>query len=316
MGTWSELPFCNDSILNDIGGLECSECELQNIENVLTEHESYLGNYELGALILDSSVGTHYICDRNKLKSMIDLVNISMKDWICHENDDFHESSEALLTFCATPIEYRKQLVNRVLERFSLYQRNNIFNSFLECWFDPEDYIKLYNDLWKKLKTLQMNQDYSNAIVINPKILDKYIIISRFFNEYCDDPGIIDEYLDSIEDNSIVVYDKKDEYSYIVSNRKSNLKATLPANRIELLRQNNKIYTPNSKVQTPNSKLQVVITNVIRKSNKIVGYTISDRTGAKKNVYADELKNTIRNNKVEVINYTLTSDNRLMPRKR
>lgn len=309
MGTWSELPFCNDSILNAIGGLACSDCQLQYIENVLTEHESYLGNYELGALILDSSVGTHYICDRNKLKSMIDIVNISVKDGVCHENDDFHESSEALLTFCATPIEYRKQLVNRVLEKFSLYQRNNVFSSFLECWGDPEDYRKSYNDLWKKLKALQMNQNYSNAIVINPKILDRYVTISGFFNEYCDNPGIIDEYLDSIEDNSIVVYDKKDEYSYIVSNRKSNLKATLPANRIELLRQNNKIYTPNSKVQ-------VAITNVIRKSNKIVGYTISDKNGVKRNVYADDLKNTIRNNKVEVINYKLTSDNRLMPRKR
>ena len=309
MGTWSELPFCNDSILNDIGGLDWSDCQLQNIEHVLTEYERYLGNYELGALILDSSVGTHYICDRNKLKSMVDLVTISTKDWICHENDDFHESSEALLTFCATPIEYRKQLVNRVLEKFNLYQRNNIFNSFLECWIDREAYRKSYNDLWKKLKALQINQDYSNAIVINPKILKKYIIISGFFNENCDNPCIIEDYLDYIEDNSIVVYNKKDEYSYIVSNRKSNLKATLPANRIELLRENNKIYTPNS-------KLQVVVTNVIRKSNKIVGYTISDKTGAKRNVYADDLKNTIRNNKVEVINYTLTSDNRLMPRKR
>lgn len=42
---------------------------------------------------------------------MIDLVNISVKDWLYHENDDFCESREALLTFCATSIEYRKQLL-------------------------------------------------------------------------------------------------------------------------------------------------------------------------------------------------------------
>ena len=166
------------------------------------------------------------------------------------------------------------------------------------------------------MEALQINQNYSNAIVIDPEIFDKYVTISGFFSSYCEDPGVIDEYLDLIEDNSIVVHGK-DEYGYIVSNRKSNLKTTLPDDRIELLRQNNKIYTPNNKTSNKTSnKLQVIVTNVIRKSNKIVGYTISDRTGAQMNVYADVLKNKIRNSKVEVINYTLTSDNRLMPNKR
>lgn len=45
MGAWDERPFCNDSILNDIGGLNYSKSELQNIENVLVEYEHYLGNY-------------------------------------------------------------------------------------------------------------------------------------------------------------------------------------------------------------------------------------------------------------------------------
>lgn len=309
MGAWSEGPFCNDSILNDIGGLTYSECETQAIEKVLEEYESYLGNYELAALILDSSVGTHYICDRDTLKSLIDTINISVKDRVSHKNDNFYESREALLTFCTTSIEYRKQLVNKVLNKFNVYKKHNIYEQFLDSWIDPEPYRKLYSTIWRQLGTLQRNQNYSNAVVIDTDVFDKYVTIDGFFNEDCDDPGIIDEYLDLIEDNSIVVYGKKDEYSYIVSNRKSNLKVTLPANRIELLRQHNKICTVNN-------KLQVTVTNVIRKSNKIVGYTISDRKGDQRNVWADALKNAIRSNKVEVINYILTSDNRLMPSKK
>lgn len=48
------------------------------------------------------------------------------------------------------------------------------------------------------------------------------------------------------------------------------------------------------------------------KNNKIIGYTIKDNEGKVLNIYADALKEHIRNNVVNVTNLTLTSDNRLV----
>ena len=49
-----------------------------------------------------------------------------------------------------------------------------------------------------------------------------------------------------------------------------------------------------------------------KKNNKIYGYRLQDSQGNIKDVYADQLKNAIRNQQIQVINLTLTSDNRLV----
>jgi len=54
------------------------------------------------------------------------------------------------------------------------------------------------------------------------------------------------------------------------------------------------------------------IEKVRDKNNRVIGYTLIDQSGNKLNIKSDALKNAIRNNKVEVINLTLTSDNRLI----
>jgi len=48
------------------------------------------------------------------------------------------------------------------------------------------------------------------------------------------------------------------------------------------------------------------------KNNRIIGYTLLDQSGNKLNIKSDALKNAIRNNKIEVLNLTLTSDDRLI----
>lgn len=54
------------------------------------------------------------------------------------------------------------------------------------------------------------------------------------------------------------------------------------------------------------------LTKIRDKHNKIVGYTIMDKGSKTINIKADELKQLIKEGKVEVINLTLTSDNRLV----
>ena len=322
MGAWGERPLCNDGIYNAIGGLWYSHEEIKVIEGAYNEWRNYLGNYEVAALLLDSTVGTHYICDRETLKALVNIIKLSVKDRIYYNDDSFFESYETLLSFCSTPIEYRKQLVDKLLHLFDYYNKDCIYKQFISNWNDPEPYRKYYNAVWKKLKMLKLNQNYSNAVVIEPNVWDKYITIYRFFNPRYEDIDVINKYLAIVEDNSIIVQGlAKDENYDIISTINSASAVELPKQRIEWLEQHNKIYRPkvqkntnkNTDKDTNTGKLQVVIINTIRKSNKILGYTIKDRTGAQKNVYADALKGAIRSGTVEVINYTLTADNRLVP---
>jgi len=51
------------------------------------------------------------------------------------------------------------------------------------------------------------------------------------------------------------------------------------------------------------------------KNNRIIGYTLLDQSGNKLTIKSDALKNAIRNNKIEVINLVLTSDDRLIDNK-
>ena len=48
------------------------------------------------------------------------------------------------------------------------------------------------------------------------------------------------------------------------------------------------------------------------KQGKIIGYTLKDQNGQLANFYADALKDHIRNQRIDVVNLTLTSDNRLV----
>lgn len=60
--------------------------------------------------------------------------------------------------------------------------------------------------------------------------------------------------------------------------------------------------------------IQVKITEVSRdKNNKITGYIIVDKDGKTRGVESSKLKQAIADKKIECINYTLSSDNRLIP---
>jgi len=58
--------------------------------------------------------------------------------------------------------------------------------------------------------------------------------------------------------------------------------------------------------------LKVKCIQKFKKNNKIYGYRLQDAQGNTKDVYAEQLKQAIRNQQITVINLTLTSDNRLM----
>ena len=58
--------------------------------------------------------------------------------------------------------------------------------------------------------------------------------------------------------------------------------------------------------------IQATCIQKFKKNNKIYGYQLQDSQGNTKDVYADQLKQAIRNNQITIINLTLTSDNRLI----
>lgn len=58
--------------------------------------------------------------------------------------------------------------------------------------------------------------------------------------------------------------------------------------------------------------IQATCIQKFKKNNKIYGYRLQDAQGNTMNVYADQLKTAIANKQIEIINLTLTSDNRLV----
>jgi len=57
------------------------------------------------------------------------------------------------------------------------------------------------------------------------------------------------------------------------------------------------------------------IEKVRDKNNRVIGYILIDQLGNKLKIKSGDLKNAIRNNKIEVLNLALTSDNRLIDSK-
>lgn len=329
MGAWSEYPLCNDYVLDDLGTLRNTNDTRNKIEHVLHTTDRYLGNFEVGGLLLDSCIGTTYICSKNGIKKQLNIIKASVKDNIMHYdeegNDGFCESIESLVAFCALPIEYRKKLLNELLRLFELYSKNGVYNNDLSSWVDPSGRSKIYMQMWGQLAKLNETQDFSKAIVINKDAFDKFCIIYRFFDYYSDTCGNTEKYLSLLPDNSIKVHGinkKMSEYSarYDISSGDSPLKGLIGKDKLDILISHNKVVN-SSNVNKPSSVptsniLQVVITDIIKKATKTVGYNIKDRQGNQRYVPAEILKNAVRNNKVDVINYTLTSDNRFTPSKR
>lgn len=58
--------------------------------------------------------------------------------------------------------------------------------------------------------------------------------------------------------------------------------------------------------------VELLITDVIRRNNKIEGYQILNKSGETATISSKQLKDSIHNNNVKLLNYKLTSDNRLI----
>lgn len=329
MGAWSEYPLCNDYVLDDLGSLRNTNDTRNVVERVLYNKDGYLGNFEIGGLLLDSCIGTTYVCNKNGINKQLNIIKASVKDNIMHYDEEgnsgFCESIESLIAFCSLPIEYRKKLLTEVLKLFELYNKNGVYKKDLSIWVDQSRRSKIYMQVWGQLTKLQETQDFSKAIVINKDAFDKFCIIYRFFEYYTDTCGNTENYLSLLPDNSIKVHGinkKMSEYStrYDISSGDSPLKGLIGKDKLEILISNNKVIT-NDNINKPSKAttvgaLQVIITDVIKKSTTTIGYNIKDRQGNQRYVPADVLKNAVRNNKVDVLNYTLTSDNRFTPSKR
>lgn len=62
MGCWGNSPFCNDEVLDDLGGYTDARYELGKLERAI-HSERYNGPFEVAALILDTFKGFHEMHD-------------------------------------------------------------------------------------------------------------------------------------------------------------------------------------------------------------------------------------------------------------
>ena len=58
--------------------------------------------------------------------------------------------------------------------------------------------------------------------------------------------------------------------------------------------------------------IKAICIQKFKKNNRIYGYRLQDSQGNTKDVYADQLKQAIKNQQINIINLTLPSDNRLI----
>ena len=61
--------------------------------------------------------------------------------------------------------------------------------------------------------------------------------------------------------------------------------------------------------------MEAEVIKVYRKNNKIIGYKIQDDLGNNRNIEANALKKAIKEEKINLTNYKLTSSNRLIKRR-
>ena len=67
--------------------------------------------------------------------------------------------------------------------------------------------------------------------------------------------------------------------------------------------------------KTGKSMLYARVTQIFRDKSKIIGYEIQTANNETKHITSEQLKTAIRQNKILLTNYKLTSDNRLIKSK-
>ena len=300
MGAWSEQPLGNDAILDDLYDF--------NIDRILNETDYYFGAYELGALVLDSLTDTEYAITAKQKSGLLKAINLILKINMIPDNlgdlDNYwSESTKAFLKIISMSIKDRMTLAKRIV---NFAEKNN------NRWID---YSNSYNpDCIPKMNTTYRNimlslegiyqKGTKKAMVLDTNTSNKILSMMKFYEN-----GFGDDYLKSLPDKYFILETNRDCRVIYTPDRKykrslyNKYAATI---YLELLN-NGKIAGTGYEV------VRIIRSN----ANTITAYLLKDmQTGKVFQVSKDELKNAVASKRTSLINYKLTSDGRLIPRKR
>lgn len=326
MGAWGVHPFQNDRALDYLGGLQTTEKLKGNIEAFL-ERDDILGNFEVGALILDSLTDSTFIVTNEEKAQLQSAVNNLLKYKLIPSTWDagslLHESTDTFISFCALPIQYRLDLAKKVEKLFVLYAKNGRYQEDIDNWVDDckQPREKEYSAIMKGIIELNRNKTSfkKNVCMYDKETAAKLYAIDQVYNNgcYCEQ-RYIQVYCKLVPDKSITITRRSPDKSdiFFVKIQGCDVEGILRERVIEHLLNANKLTNDYRNITNQNSILEVIITYTVRKDNKVVGYNIQDKTGKTIFVNKEALKNAIINRKVQVLNYKLTSDGRLIPRER
>lgn len=309
-----------------LGGLQTTE-ELKGDIETFLECDDILGNFEVGALILDSLTDSTFIVTNEEKAQLQSAVSNLLQHKIIPSTWDASsilcESTDTFISFCALPVQYRLDLAKKVEKLFVLYAKNGRYQEDIDNWVDDckQAREKEYNDIMKGLIELNRNKTSfkKNVSLFDKDTVAKLYAIDQVYNNgyYCEQ-RCIQEYCKMVPDKSITITRRSPDKSdiFFVKIQGCAVEGILRKRVLEQLLTANKLTNDYRNITNQNSILEVIITYTVRKGNKVVGYNIQDRTGKTIFVNKEVLKNAIINRKVQVLNYKLTSDGRLIPRER
>lgn len=312
MGAWGYKPFENDAVLDDLGGFSFADELIQYINECIYKDRWYYPGYECTALLVSTyylGAKKGFIIDENKIVSVQKLLD---KDILTEEEKDLlHESSKAWLSACSIPLIERKQLLIKCTNKLKSELDNP---STGDEYFEKDKFILYMEYVYTTAQEI-LNSVDNKPCYINSNRLENLI---KAYNI----PALLTNIEDIAGSVYIQTYDTNKKYHVIKYRHAYGKKYSVTEDMLIKLIKECKIEKPDRYMcmehlrqyfeKTTKNILKVKCIEKKYEGRKIMTYVIQDEHGRVNVVTSEALKEAIRNNAVECLNLTLTSDNRLI----
>ena len=312
MGAWGYYPFQNDWVLDDLGYFcYCGEIE-SNLLNGLNKDNIYYAGYEYTALLVSTykeAIKKRFVIDEDTALKIMKTLD---RDVLTNEQKElFTESSKMWISACSIPLAERKQLLIKCANKLK----------------EEIDNPKTGNEYFEKDRfILSMKHVYTTAMEILNSVDNKPLFIetkrlSKLMGAYSKPSLTLSNNINEADKMYIFTYDYN-KLRHVIKNRNTGNKYTVTEEELIKLIKNGKIEEPDSYMCMENLRqyfekpkknmLTISCIGKVYNHNRIIAYDIQDEHGKVTTVASKELKEAIRSGKVNCINLTLTSNNRLI----
>ena len=305
MGVWGTKPFCNDSILDDIGGFT-HPLRIKSVLERALDSVYYYGYYEIGALLASTyemGLAKQYVVTTEKAKNILSTIG---RDTISDDEYHlFHESSESWVSACTLDLVDRQRLITRCMD--SLTKTINNTKTGKES-INRNELITNMKDVFNILKEI-VDSNYARPILITENLYDK---LNNAYNK---------QELIRFGDKDLEVLSAgcgefriADRYKHRAKLNEQEFINLVKAGRIPRPNEHDGImYHALIKYFEPVKPVaQAICTDKVYKGNKITHYQLQDSHGRAAYVEAETLKDAMKNHGFLVKNLKITSDGRII----